>query len=69
MTSQDILFHLSVVFFFVSSLLISCAVVLHGDKYLESDETSGISSYTFIVLSGVVFCSGFSLIVAGCIIG
>lgn len=69
MTSQDILFHLSVVFFFVSSLLISCAVVLHGDKYLENDETSGISSYTFIVLSGVVFCSGFLLIVAGCIVG
>lgn len=69
MTSQDMLFHLSVVFFFVSSLLISCAVVLHGNKYLEDDETSGISSYTFIVLSGVVFCSGFLLIVAGCIVG
>lgn len=69
MTSQDMLFHLSVVFFFVSSLLISCAVVLHGNKYLEDDETSGISSYTFIVFSGVVFCIGFSLIVAGCIVG
>lgn len=69
MTSQDILFHLSVVFFFVSSLLISCAVVLHGDKHLESGKTSGMSSYTFIVFSGVVFCSGFLLIVAGCIIG
>lgn len=69
MTSQDIIFHLSVVFFFISSLLVSYAVILHGDKYLESDETSGISSYTFIVLSGIVFCSGFLLIVAGCIIG
>ena len=69
MTSQDMLFHLSVVFFFISSLLISCAVALHGDKYLESDETSGMSSYTFIVFSGVVFCIGFSLIVAGCIVG
>lgn len=69
MTLQDILFHLSVVFFFISSLLISYAVILHGDKYLESDETSGISSYTFIVLSGVVFCIGLFLIVAGCIIG
>ena len=69
MTSQDILFHLSVVFFFVSSLLISCAVMLHGDKYFEDDKTSGMSSYTFMVLSGIVFCSGFSLIVVGCIIG
>lgn len=69
MTSQDIIFHLSVVFFFISSLLVSYAVILHGDKYLESDETSGISSYTFIVLSGIVFCSGFLLIVAGCIVG
>lgn len=69
MTSQDMLFHLSVVLFFISSLLVSYAVILHGDKYLENDETSGISSYTFIVLSGVVFCSGFLLIVAGCIIG
>ena len=69
MTSQDMLFHLSVVLFFISSLLVSCAVILHGDKYLENDETSGISSYTFIVLSGVVFCSGFLLIVAGCIVG
>lgn len=69
MTSQDMLFHLSVVFFFISSLLISYAVVLHGNKYLESDETSGMSSYTFIVLSGIVFCSGFLLIVAGCIAG
>lgn len=69
MTSQDMLFHLSVVLFFISSLLISYAVILHGDKYLENDETSGISSYTFIVFSGVVFCSGFLLIVAGCIVG
>lgn len=69
MTSQDMLFHLSVAFFFISSLLISYAVILHGDKHLENDETSGISSYTFIVLSGVVFCSGFLLIVAGCIVG
>lgn len=69
MTSQDMLFHLSVVLFFISSLLVSYAVILHGDKYLENDETSGISSYTFIVLSGVVFCSGFLLIVAGCIVG
>lgn len=69
MTSQGMLFHLSIVFFFISSLLISCAVMLHGDKCLESDKTSGMSSYTFIVLSGVVFCSGFSLIVAGCIVG
>ena len=68
-TSQDILFHLSVVFFFISSLLISYAVMLHGDKYLESDETSGVSSYAFIVFSGIVFCSGFLLIVAGCIVG
>ena len=69
MTSQDILFHLSVAFFFVSSLLISYAVMLHGDKYLDDEETSGMSSYTFIVLSGVVFCIGFFLIVAGCIVG
>lgn len=69
MTSQDIIFHLSVVLFFISSLLVSYAVILHGDKYLENEETSGISSYTFIVLSGVVFCSGFLLIVAGCIVG
>ena len=69
MTSQDMLFHLSVVLFFISSLLVSYAVILHGDKYLENDETSGISSYTFIVLSGVVFCSGFLLIVASCIVG
>lgn len=69
MTSQDILFHLSVVFFFVSSLLISYAVMLHGDKYLDDEETSGMNSYTFIVLSGVVFCIGFFLIVAGCIVG
>lgn len=69
MTSQDILFHLSVVFFFISSLLISYAVMLHGNKYIDDEETSGMSSYTFIVLSGVVFCIGFSLIVAGCIVG
>ena len=69
MTSQDMLFHLSVVFFFISSLLISYAVILHGNKHLEDEETSGISSYTFIVLSGIVFCSGFLLIVAGCIVG
>lgn len=67
--SQDMFFHLSVYLFFISSLLISCAVVLDGNRYLENDETSGISSYTFIVLSGVVFCSGFLLIVAGCIVG
>ena len=69
MTSQDMLFHLSVVFFFISSLLISYAVIFHGNKHLEDEETSGISSYTFIVLSGIVFCSGFLLIVAGCIVG
>lgn len=69
MTSQDMLFHLSVVLFFISSLLVSYAVILHGDKYLDDEETSGMSSYTFIVFSGVVFCIGFSLIVAGCIIG
>lgn len=69
MTSQDILFHLSVALFFISSLLISYAVILHGNKYLEDEETSGMSSYTFIVLSGVVFCSGLLLIVAGCIVG
>lgn len=69
MTSQDMLFHLSVVLFFISSLLISYAVMLHGDKYLDDEETSGMSSYTFIVLSGVVFCIGFFLIVAGCIVG
>lgn len=69
MTSQDMLFHLSIVFFFISSLLISYAVMLHGNKYLDDEETSGVSSYTFIVFSGIVFCSGFSLIVAGCIVG
>lgn len=70
MTSQDMLFHLSVVLFFISSLLVSYAVILHGDKYLENDETSGMSSSsTFMVSSGVVFCSGFLLIVAGCIVG
>lgn len=70
MTSQDMLFHLSVVFFFVSSLLISCAVVLHGNKYLEDDKTSGVSSsFAFIVSSGIAFCIGLFLIVAGCIIG
>lgn len=69
MTSQDILFHLSIVFFFISSLLISYAVMLHGNKYLDDEETSGVSSYTFIVFSGIVFCIGFSLIVAGCIVG
>ena len=70
MTSQDMLFHLSIVLFFISSLLISYAVILHGDKYLEYDETSGMSSSsTFMVSSGVVFCIGLFFIVAGCIVG
>lgn len=67
--SQDMFFHLSIYLFFISSLLISCAVMLHGNKYLDDEETSGMSSYAFIVSSGVVFCSGFFLIVAGCIVG
>lgn len=67
--SQDMFFHLSIYLFFISSLLISCAVVLDGSRYLEDDETSGMSSYAFIVSSGVVFCIGLFFIVAGCIVG
>lgn len=68
--SQDMFFHLSIYLFFISSLLISCAVVLDGSRYLEDDETSGMSSSsTFMVSSGVVFCIGLFFIVAGCIVG
>lgn len=68
--SQDMFFHLSVYLFFISSLLISCAVVLDGSRYLENDKNSGMgNSSIFIFSSGIAFCSGFSLIVAGCIVG
>lgn len=68
--SQDMFFHISIYLFFISSLLISCAVVLDGNRYLENDETSGMGSpSTFIVLSGVSFCIGLFFIVAGCIAG
>ena len=69
MTSQDMLFHLSIVLFFISSLLISYAVILHGDKYLEYDETSGMSSSSTFMVSSGVFCIGLFFIVAGCIVG
>ena len=68
--SQDMFFHLSVYLFFISSLLISCAVILDGSRYPENDKNSGVSSSsTFIFSSGIAFCIGLFLIVAGCIAG